>query len=321
MTGSFASQGHRVRTRGAASICKSAVALAALGLAAAGCAGGRSGDLAPRTPDASAPPSEAPAPRSESQAPRSEARPVPQGPEPSYRVALQHYGRHEVEPALAALHEALRGNPSYVPALTLLARVLHDTGHSAEGVRYFKARPLGEWPEPVRLDLALLYADTGNTVQARRILAGLANGTYADAARANLAYLDLVDEANASSLVPGLERLASGQSDSPEVLNNLAVARLRAGDVEGSARLLQQLVSRWPDFAPAQMNLALVLRNYIFDDQGASRAQHHFEELAEPAVGDAALRELLGVPRTEDTAPAASSTAPAPRSTTPEGKR
>ncbi len=307
MTGSFASQGRRARARGAASICTSALALAALAIAAAGCAGGRDGQLAPRTPDASARKSETPAPRSE-------APPASQGPEPSYRTALQHYGRHEVEPALASLHEALGRDPGYVPALTLFAKVLHDTGHSAEGVRYFKSRPAGDWPEPVRLDLALLYADTGNTVQARRILEGLANGGYADAVRANLAYLDLVDEANASSLVPGLERLANGQSDSPEVLNNLAVARLRAGDVEGSARVLQKLVSRWPEFAPAQLNLALVLRNYIFDDAGAARHQRHFDELAAPTVGDAALRGVLGLSQTEDTAPAVGSRPP-------EGKR
>jgi len=90
----------------------------------------------------------------------------------------------------------------------------------------------------------------------------------------------------------------------PDALLVTALGKLRAGDVQGSERLLRQLGSSQPDFAPAQFNLALLLRHYLFDKDGAARAERHFDEMAAPSLSPTALQALAGVPRIEDTAPA-----------------
>lgn len=234
---------------------------------------------------------------------RAEAAASPSAAEPVYQMALLHYGERRPEAALVALRQALDRDADYVPALCLLAKLLHDTGRSAEGLRYFRRREAAAWPEPVRLNLALLYADAGNTVQARKLLQGLTAGAWADAAHVNLAYLDLVDVEHLAAR-QRLEADRAAYRDAPEVLNNLALARLQAGDVPGAAKLLHDAAVHHPDFAPAQFNLALLLRHYLFDDEGAARAEAHFDALAGPLLADAALREFLEA-RTEDTAPRA----------------
>jgi len=231
---------------------------------------------------------------------RQEAAAAPQAAEPLYQMALLHYGNRAHVEALSALHEALRRDAHYVPALTLLAKLLHECGRSAEGIEYFARRPAPTWPEPVRLNLALLYADTGNTMQARKLLDGLAASAYADAAAANLAYLDLVDEdhpAAARRLQADLARYA----ETPAVLNNLALVHLRAGRVEDAVKLLRAVTERHPEFGEAQINYALVLRHYLFEEDGAAQARARFDAMSAPRIDDPAMSEFL---RTEDTVPA-----------------
>jgi tetratricopeptide (TPR) repeat protein len=269
----------------ARSICHIAACVAWLGLA--GCATGRRDLPSPRARDAATL--------------EAEAQNRPQDAEPLYQLALLHYASGEADAALQALHQSLRRDSAYPPSLTLLAKLFHDTGRSREGLQYFEARNLDTLPEAVRLNVGLLYADAGNTVKARRLLKGLTQGAYADAAAINLAYLDLVDEENVAA-VRALEAQAERFHGNPEVLNNLALARLRAGNVEGGTRLLRQVASQFPDFAPAQLNLALVLRNYLFDEEGATTAQAHFDALGAPRLGDAGVEEFLQTP-VEDAAP------------------
>jgi tetratricopeptide (TPR) repeat protein len=230
---------------------------------------------------------------------RQEASTTPQSAEPLYQMALLHYGQHRHPEALQALHEALGRDADYVPALALLPKLLHECGRSAEGIEYFARRPATSWPEPVRLNLALLYADTGNTMQARKLLDGLASGAYADAAAVNLAYLDLVDEDHAAAARRMQSDLAR-YADTPAVLNNLALVHLRAGRVEEAVRLLRAVTERHPEFGEAQLNYALVLRHYLFEEDGAARAQARFDALGVPRLADPALENFL---RTEDTAP------------------
>lgn len=241
-----------------------------------------------------------PAPRDTSvETLRREAAATPQSSEPLYQMALLHYGNNAHEEALKALHAALERDPNYAPALTLLPKLLHECGRSAEGIEYFARRPAGTLPEPARLNLALLYADTGNTMQARKLLEGLAAGSYADAAAANLAYLDLVDEdhtAAARRLQADLARYA----DTPAVLNNLALVHLRAGRVEEAAKLLRAITERHPEFGEAHLNYALVLRHYLFEEGDASQAQARFDALHPPRLSDPAMSEFL---HTEDAAP------------------
>jgi tetratricopeptide (TPR) repeat protein len=270
-----------------------------------GCASGRRDLPVPRADDAAAL--------------RAEAQARPQDAEPLYQLALLHYGHGEADPALQALRESLERQPSYAPSLALLAKLLHDAGRSAEGVAFFEARKLDALPEAVRLNVGLLYADVGNTLKARRILKGVGAGPYADAAAVNLAYLDLIDEQNVAA-VRSLETQAQRFPNSAEVQNNLALARLRAGDVDGGTRLLRQVVSAHPDFAPAQINLALVLRNYLFDEDGATQAQAHFDALGAPKLGDAGIEAILQTP-VEDAAPRVPDPAPkdqAPKSDAPK---
>ena len=203
------------------------------------------------------------------------------------RGAFDQHAAGEHDAALRSLRAALVRAPDHEPALTLLARILYETGRSAEGVRYFAARPTPAWPEAVRLDVALLLAAAGQRREARRLLDELSGGAHAQAARANLAWLDLL-EGRTEAAVTQLEELAR-RDESPQVLHNLALARLHAGDVAGSARLLERLVER--DFAPARHSLALLLRHYRFDDEAAAQV----EQAAAPQahLSDAAVEELL----------------------------
>lgn len=267
--------GHR-RCRARHAVHVVAVGVAFCGLV--GCASGRKAELSPRIRDEASL--------------RTEAQARPADAEPLYQMALLHYGLQEPEPALHALQASLRRDANYTPSLALLAKLLHDAGRSAEGVKWFESRPLDDLADPVRLNVALLYADIGNTLKARRILKGLVQGQYADAANVNLAYLDLVDEQNLAA-VRALEQQAARYQDVPEVENNLALAKLRAGDVEGATHILKDLAAQHPDFAPAQLNLALLLRNYLFDEDGAAHAQAHFDELGAPKLSPAAVQAFI----------------------------
>jgi tetratricopeptide (TPR) repeat protein len=201
---------------------------------------------------------------------------------------------------MSALHEALQRNPAHEAALAFLAMLLHESGRSIEALQFFAARPPEAWPETVRFNIALLHAETGNTQEARAILSGMEHGGLAAAARANLAYLDLLD-ADEASAAPRLDALTAPAS--PEVLNNVAVARLRRGDVDGAVQLLEQIIARQPQFALAHFNLALALRHYRFDDAGAARAQAAYDALAQPQISDTALAWLLEPSSHEDAAP------------------
>jgi Flp pilus assembly protein TadD len=154
----------------------------------------------------------------------------------------------------------------------------------------------------VQINIALLQASVGNTIEARRILESHLQGDLRASARANLAYLDLLDEETAAARVQ-LEALIETHVDAPEVLNNLAVARLRQGDVNSSVVILQRLTSRHDEFAAAHLNLALLLQHWLFDDTGAARAQDHLDHLHEPMLSDAVILRLLDPASVENTAP------------------
>ena len=229
-----------------------------------------------------------------------EAASHPQSAEPAFRLALLHDAQGDCDAALRDLRNALARDPQYEPALTHLARLLYETGRSAAGVRWFESRPLSSWPEAVRLDVALLLADVGRGEEARRILGELQAGPYREAAAANLAWLDVL-EGNPNGAA---ERLAALHAPSPEARNNLAVLRLRAGEVDASEAILAELVQAKPDFAAARLNLALLRRHYRFDPTGAEKLEHDpAGAVAARALSDASVQELLeGVP-VEDAAP------------------
>ena len=230
-----------------------------------------------------------------------EAHAAPQSAEPMYQTALLRYGQGDAVGALRALDASLGRDPLYAPSLALFAKLMHDAGRSQEAIGWFEKRDLGAMPDAVRLNVAMLYADAGNTLQARKLLQGVTEGAYAAAANCDLAYLDLLDDENktaAQRLSANLGRYA----DTPEILNNVALARIRAGDVETGTRLLRDLAAEHPDFGPAQLNLALLLQNYLFDEQGAKTARAHFDALGAPRLDDATVRDFFDA-RHEDAAP------------------
>lgn len=223
-------------------------------------------------------------------------------PEPLFQLALLYLAEGRADAAVMSLREALDRDLEYEPALTLLARTLHQTGRSFEALEFFGRREVERWPDSVQINVALLHADVGNSIEARRILETKLDGAWATNARANLAYLDLLDEETVVAR-QRLESLIQENIESPEILNNLAVAHLRAGDAEGSAIILRRLVSRHADFGPAQLNLALLLQHWLFDDTGAARAQEHLDVMLEPMLSEAVIQRLLAPARVEDAAP------------------
>jgi tetratricopeptide (TPR) repeat protein len=263
--------------------CLSLVAFAAL---VTSCAGGGA-DLRPRSAD--------------EELLRREAA-ATQSPEPLYQLSLLYLHENRSDDAVLALQESLQRDDDYVPALTLLARTLYQTGRVFEALDYFGQRPVNDWPEPVQINIALLHAEVGNAIEARHILESKQDGAWAQEARTNLAYLDLLDEETMTAR-KNLEKLIQENMDAPEVLNNLAVARLRAGDVDGSVEILQRLTAQYEDFAAAHLNLALLLQHWLFDDEGAARTQAHLDTLVQPLLSDAVLQQLLDPAIVEYTAP------------------
>ena len=265
-------------------------------LATAGCASHGPRELRPRTSDEAGLRQEAAASES---------------PEPLYQLALLYLGDYRIDEAVIALQDALSRHPDYEPALTLLAKTLHQTGRSFEALEFFEGRAVEQWSPAVQINVALLQAEVGNTIEARRILENNLDGAWHESARANLAYLDLLDEETVAARKQ-LEDLIDANLDAPEVLNNLAVARLRDGDVDGSVEILHRLTSRHQEFAVAHINLALLLQHWLFDEEGATRTQNHLDTLLEPMLSDAVISRLLDPAHVENTSP------PVPRSSEPE---
>jgi len=225
-----------------------------------------------------------------------------QSAEPLFQLALLYLAENRTDESVIALRDALDRNQDYEPALTLLARTLHQTGRSFEALEFFGSREVELWPHSVQINIALLYAEVGNSIEARRILEKNLDGMWSTSARANLAYLDLLDEETVAAR-QRLETLIEENLESPEILNNLAVAHLRAGDAEGSATILRRLAARHEDFAPAHLNLALLLQHWLFDDSGAARSQEHLDLILEPMLTESVIEHLLDPSRVEDAAP------------------
>jgi Flp pilus assembly protein TadD len=223
---------------------------------------------------------------------------APAATEPLVQLALLHRARGEPDLALQALGTALRRSRDDAPALTLLAKMFYECGRSADALRYFASRPLGGWPEPVRLDVALLLADVGERDAARGVLDGLRAGPYGGAAEANLAWLDLLD-GDVAGASARLQQLSNAE---PEVRNNKAVAMLQAGDVETSEALLRALVAEDERFTAARTNLALLRRHWRLDDGAAAEAEP--ATAAASRLSDQAVRAFLAGD-IEDAAPPA----------------
>jgi tetratricopeptide (TPR) repeat protein len=219
----------------------------ALALLAAACAGGRR---------AAAPPPHV----RDAAILRSEARARGADAEPLYQLALLHDGSGAPDSALAALRVALRRDPEHMPSLALFAHLMHQTGRSAEGLRFFARLPAERLPAAVRRQVAVLRADVGDAAGGR-LLAGEVSGAVAEYA--------------------------------------VARAWLQAGDLDGGVRLLKRLADLHPEFAPAQVHLALVLQDVLFESTGTTLAGLHLDDLAGPPW------EALagGPPASEDAAP------------------
>ena len=252
-----------------------------------GCAGSGNRALQPRTRDLGTL--------------QQEAATAPDAPEPPYQIALVYASQQRYDDALRALHTALQRDGDYEPALTFMAKLFFDGGRSVEGAQYFSSRPLEAWSEPVRINVALLLGDAGRYDEARVLLEGARHGTHADAARANLAYLDWIEgrQARAGKEFEALE----GALESPPARNNVALARLQRGDVAASARMLEDLATTHPEFTMAASNLALVLRHWLFEDDRAAVYEAVALGDAPPQLSEAVLHELLTGSAHEDAAP------------------
>ncbi len=260
-----------------------------------GCGGSRSGALQPRTHDLASL--------------HQQAASHPDTPEPWYQMALVHAATHQYDDAVRALHAALQRSADYEPALTFMAKLFFESGRSVEGVHYFSSRGFEEWSEPVRVNVALLLADAGRTDDARRLLDAARNGAYADAARANLAYVDWLEGEHARA-AQELDALSSAD-EIPAAAHNLALAHLHRGDVEGSAAILEELAQKHPELALASSNLALVLRHWLFEDARADVYDGRALASAPPHLSDSLVYELLFGAGTEDAAPSIEDTSPA----------
>jgi hypothetical protein len=75
--------------------------------------------------------------------------------------------------------------------------------------------------------------------------------------------------------------------------------------VEESVRVLEEVVRANLDFPTAPGNLALVLRHWLFDDEGAAAHEAHAVGIAPPQLSQSVLDGLLFGGAPEDAAPRA----------------
>jgi serine/threonine protein kinase len=115
---------------------------------------------------------------------------------------------------------------------------------------------------PRARSLALGLADAaiaaGDTQLARRWIASLPpQDDGEDAARRELLAADLLAaDGELEAAATRYRALSSADATDPTPLLRLARLNLRQGHREGSRRLLESLLHRWPDFAPARLQLA-----------------------------------------------------------------
>lgn len=176
------------------------------------------------------------------------------------------------EPELLA---RLAADPVDAPALAALARLYYEQARFAEGaeaLRVVAERPDAFAP-PERARLlaarALLHDALGERAEARESIARAREASPRDANPTAL-YLELrkLSPEGLGTLAHDVER--AGGRDAVQ-LNNVGIARLRAGDADGARRAFEAAIARDPALPGPHYNLAILEHWWRHDRDAAAR--------------------------------------------------
>ena len=176
------------------------------------------------------------------------------------RLGGQHRRENDIKAAEECLEEAYRLSPSDPAILNDMAVILRAKGDLTGAETLYRAA-IKDNPGQ-----ALLHANLGNVLEAAgrfRLARDELQTAYdldpdAGDIASNLAAL-LTKLHRPEQALPLLERKAADAPGRWDVLTNLGVARLNAGDVSGAEQALRHSLELNPDNAEAHYNLAWVL--------------------------------------------------------------
>jgi tetratricopeptide (TPR) repeat protein len=176
-------------------------------------------------------------------------------PEAHYLLGVCLSERRQMGPALASLRKAVDQAPALAEARELLATLYHRLGRPAEEVRQLEALvALGPDRAERHVALALAYSRQGRREQALLTL-NRASRQFPDSPAPHVAlgriWLDVAAESEYDDPVAlqeaiGALRRAAEYASSSEALTLLGRALLRAGDLRGARRALEQATSLLP---------------------------------------------------------------------------
>ncbi len=192
-----------------------------------------------------------------------------------YAHATRLAGADSLAAAEAELKHALALDPTYAPALALLAELEYRAGRYREGVTLLE--PVRLQPEAfspaarARLLAALaLHEDAlGDVTRAHAALAAAGDDAAKHAGSAAV-YVTLRG-ATPEAATEMARAVAWREGKSAVHQNNLGITRLRAGDVEGARRAFADAIERDPALPGPYYNLALLEKYWRFDDAAAVR--------------------------------------------------
>jgi tetratricopeptide (TPR) repeat protein len=187
-----------------------------------------------------------------------------------YRLGELHYGASHPDSAEISLRAALRRDPYYVPALSLLSKIYFDSGRHEAAIEMLEAArahperfPSGV-PSALLEGLALHYDALDQIGPAADVLrqAGGRSGSPR-------VYLTLRGEAPQAAGDMADQALKSDPKSAVN-LNNYGITRLRAGDPEAAEKAFLAAVDRDPHLPGPYYNLAILEKYYRFDDEAAA---------------------------------------------------
>lgn len=212
-----------------------------------------------------------------------------------YRLGALYAAADSAAGAELHLHEALRRDPDYAPAVCLLSELQYrrgDHGAAADLLGDHLARHPAA-PAALRAALALNLAALGEPARAQAVLddAGK-DGAGRDAVLAGVgAYLRLAGDGFLDALEPA--RLAvAADPGSAAAHNNLGIALLYAGRPHEAHDAFTAALARDPRLPGAMYNLAIVEATYFFDPDAGRAWFERYRRLGGPDPDD--LASLLG---------------------------
>ena len=208
----------------------------------------------------------------------------PTGPYWPYRLGQIYLEADSAARAEAALKSSLRRDPTYAPALSLLAKLYYGAGRHHDGVELLEAARAraasspGGVPPGVIGGLALHYEAMGRHDLASALAGTTARGE-AGGSRSALVYVTLRGEQPGAAA----EQARAALDDDPRSAvnqNNYGITRLRAGDPRGARNAFLKAIEIDPKLPGPYYNLSILERFYLFDDEAAGRWLKAYRERA-----------------------------------------